>query len=546
VVAIRPGGHLLDPTGQADAVFEAALTRAGVFVVKQLEELLAAAETLSRSKPARGETLAIVTNAIGPGRLAADAALSAGIRLAALPPEARSALSASLPAELVYGLVYASGRATTQVAEIAAMLGSVKTVGGVLVLLAPTGPDDAIAVEAVIAAASIGTLPVLTCIMGETTGAALRRRLAEAGLPAFATPAQAVQAFAHLSRDRRAKLAARELPGSRVLAVAPDRAAVQGVIRAARAADRDALTLEETQTILAAYGISTGQDPAAPAQAAERASLHVHDDPTFGPAIGMALPGRPTFYGLPPLNLKLAGDLAHAAGLADEDSEAAAQLLVRVSQLLVDEPSISLVGLDPVWLGSAGAVCADAAIWLRRPGHDAVLAIPPYPEHLVEPWQSHGQAFTIRPIRPEDAEAHAAMIRRVPPEDMRYRFFTAMREVSPEQMARLTQIDYEREMAFIAVRDADQATVGVSRLVREMGTPRGEFAIVVEPDAKGIGLARHLMDRLIVWGRAAGLGEIVGTVLADNHPMLGFVRRLGFSIRHVPDESDVVEAVLVL
>jgi acetyltransferase len=129
---------------------------------------------------------------------------------------------------------------------------------------------------------------------------------------------------------------------------------------------------------------------------------------------------------------------------------------------------------------------------------------------------------------------------------LRYRFFTALREVSPEQMARLTQIDYEREMAFVAVRQSDQATVGVSRLVREMGTQRGEFAIVVEPDAKGIGLAKHLMDRLIAWAREVGVTQIVGTVLADNHPMIGFVRRLGFVVRHVPDEPDVVEAVLEL
>jgi acyl-CoA synthetase (NDP forming)/RimJ/RimL family protein N-acetyltransferase len=541
VVAIRPGGYLIDPTGEADAVFEAALSRAGVFVVKQFEELLAAAETLSRSKPARGDGLAIVTNAIGPGRLAADAALAAGVKLAVLPAEARSVLAASLPADLVYGLVYAGSSAGTQVAELAAMLGAVKSVGGVLVILAPTGPEDAAAVEAVVAASQIGNLPVLTCVMGETTGAGLRRRLAAAGLPAFATPEQAVQAFGHLLRDRHARIAARELPGSKLLEVAPDHHAVHTVIRAARADERDALTLEETQTVLAAYGIQTGE-----VHDRERVSVRVHDDPTFGPVIGLAQPGGKTRFGLPPLNLKLAGDLAHAAGLAGGACESAAQLLVRISQLLVDEGAISLVGLDPVWLWEGGAVYGDAAIWLRRPGYASALAIPPYPEHLQEHWKSQGQRFIIRPIRPEDAEAHAAMIRRVPPEDMRYRFFTAMREVSPEQMARLTQIDYEREMAFIAVRESDCATVGVSRLVREMGTPRGEFAIVVEPSAKGLGLAQHLMKRLIDWGRSVGLAEIVGTVLADNHPMLGFVRRLGFAVHGVPDEPDVVEVVLEL
>ena len=278
----------------------------------------------------------------------------------------------------------------------------------------------------------------------------------------------------------------------------------------------------------------------------ERIGVQVNDDASFGPAIGLAVGGGVMRYGLPPLNLKLALDLASAAGLHGGPAEAASQLLVRVSQLLVDEPAIAMLGLDPVWLGEAGAVCVDAAIWLRPPGEASVLAIPPYPEYLSEQWESRGQVFTVRPLRPEDAQAHGDMVRRVPPEDMRYRFFTATREVAPEQMARLTQIDYEREMAFIAVRNSDGATVGVSRLVREMGTPRGEFAIVVEPSAKGLGLAAHLMARLVAWGRSVGLGEIVGTVLSDNHAMIGFVRHLGFVVRYVPDEADVVEAVLAL
>ncbi len=541
VVAIRPGGALADPTGRSDAVFEAALSRAGVFVVKHLDELLAAAGTLTRSRPARGEALAIVTNALGPGKLAADAALAAGIRLAVLPAEAQAALAASAPITLREGLIYAGAGAATRVADIAAMLGAAPGVGGVLVLLAPTGPADGAAIEAVLAAGKLGPLPVLSCIMGETTGAPHRRRLAEAGLPAFATPEQAVQGFVHLLRARRARIAARELPGRRVLEVAPDHDAVVHVLAGARAAGRDGLSVAETSAILRAYGVKTG-----PSVPGERIGVQVNDDASFGPAIGLAVGGGVMRYGLPPLNLKLALDLASAAGLHGGPAEAASQLLVRVSQLLVDEPGIGMLGLDPVWLAEAGAVCADAAIWLRPPGEAAVLAIPPYPEYLSEQWESRGQVFTIRPIRPEDAQAHGDMVRRVPPEDMRYRFFTATREVAPEQMARLTQIDYEREMAFIAVRNSDGATVGVSRLVREMGTPRGEFAIVVEPSAKGLGLAAHLMARLVAWGRSVGLGEIVGTVLSDNHAMIGFVRHLGFVVRYVPDEADVVEAVLAL
>jgi acetyltransferase len=346
-----------------------------------------------------------------------------------------------------------------------------------------------------------------------------------------------------LLRDRAARIAARELPGRWVLEVTPDHSAGAAVLGKARTEARTTLTRVESAAVLAAYGIASGHLD----EADERASLRVHEDPTFGPAIGFsARPGGRFEYEMPPLNLPLAEAMARRAGLPAQAVAGAAHVLVRVSQLLVDEAGIGAMELDPLWIGPFGVTCGAAAIALRPRGEAAVLAIPPYPEQLVEHWESRGERFTIRPIRPEDAEAHAAFMRRLPPEDVRFRFFTAMREVAPEQMARLTQIDYEREMAFIAVRDRDRSTVGAARLVREAGEERGEFAIVVQPDVKGFGLASHLMQRLIDWGRDVGLAEISGAVLAENHPMLGFVRHLGFSVHRMDDEPSVVEAVLTL
>ncbi len=544
VVALRPGGLLLDETGRADRVFEAALNRAGVLVVERMEALLAATETLSRAHRLHGETLAVVTNAIGPGRLAADAALRAGIRLAILPPEAQASLTASLPADLLHGLIYAGSAAPTDVASITAMVSAVPSLGGILVLLAPTGPGDAAAVESVIAATHTARLPILTCAMGETTGAALRRRLAEAGVPAFATPEQAVDGFSHLLRERAAHRAARELPPSRVLAVEPDHEAAQRCIAAADADGRLVLTAAETACMLAAYGLAA---PAGPAGAA----LHVHDDAAFGPAIGLAVPaGAAAAYGLPPLNLTLAQDLARRAGLSDPALiDVAAGALVRVSQMVVDLPRMA--GLDVVRqrLEDTGAG-ATGALRLHPPGRRSELAISPYPEQLAHRWSSHGQDFLIRPIRPEDAASHAALVRRVPAEDLRFRFFSSTRQVAPEQMARLTQIDYDREMAFIAVRLADQETVGVARLVSEGagrdGRGGGEFAILAQPDAKGLGLSRHLMECLFAWARSRGLARVSGLVLADNHSMLGFVRHLGFTLDRVPGDGETVQASIDL
>ena len=159
---------------------------------------------------------------------------------------------------------------------------------------------------------------------------------------------------------------------------------------------------------------------------------------------------------------------------------------MRVSQLIVDFPEIAELDLNPLIVDADGVVAADAWLRLREAGDPGGgLAITPYPVELTEHWATHdGERLTIRPIRPEDAEQHGAFFSRLSPQDIRYRFFTAMRELSPEQMARLTQIDYDREMAFVAVREAGGETVGVARLVCE-DERSGEFAVIVQADMKG-------------------------------------------------------------
>jgi acetyltransferase len=191
-------------------------------------------------------------------------------------------------------------------------------------------------------------------------------------------------------------------------------------------------------------------------------------------------------------------------------------------------------------------LASDAWLRLRPPDERGRPAIPPYPEALIEHFDARGERVIIRPIRPEDAEQHGAFFARLSPQDIRYRFFTAMRELSPEMMARLTQIDYDREMAFVAIREATGETVGVARLVVEADGLSGEFAAIVQPDMKGKGLATRLMQRLIDWARARGMHAMVGQVLADNAPMLAFLRHFGFSLRHMPEAPDVMEARLVL
>ena len=635
VVAIRAGGLLLDPTGAADLALAAALRRAGILFVNQLEDMLAAAETLTRARPVRGESLAIVTNAIGPGRFAADAALRDGVPLAAFSAETERVLRLRLPdfPSNAGGLVHIGPDKPLLLAEIVGLLAGAPEVSGVLAVHAPVGTTDDLAIMALASGASSLKVPVLVAALGESTGAAHRRQLTEAGLPVFASPEPAVRGFLHLVQNRRNRAAAAELPPSTVLSLAPDRVEVRRLFARCRAQVRLELTEEDALAVLSAYGIPTvptrpakttadavaaaallgfpvvvklrraggrlpghrdgivldvmdGDDVGRAGRAllaraddlgaglppllvqrrvgrARELLIRVWDDAMFGPVIGFGQGGSAaSAFGdlevdLPPLNLplaqaliartKVAATLGRFAEAPAANHAAIAETLVRVSQLVVDFPEIARMEINPVFADADGVAVADAALSLRHasePG--AGLAIAPYPAELVEQWRTGGETFIVRPIRPEDAEQHGEFFQRLSPEDIRFRFFSAMRALSPEQMARMTQVDYDREMAFVALREATNETVGVARLVIEPDRRAGEFAVIVQRDMKGKGLARHLMQRLIDWGRASGLSEIVGQVLADNAPMLAFVRRLGFALRRVPEEPDVMEARLSL
>jgi len=680
VVAIHAGLRSVDDA--ADLAFEAALRRAGVLSVLRLEDLLAAAETLSRARPIRRDTLAIVGNAIGPARLAADGVLRSGLDL----------LDDS---EMDHGILHVP---SPDLAGVACRLAARGDVGGVLVVHAPTGRDDEATIASLLppkpgssspGASGLGSVPapraaLLVCAMGETTGAAHRVRLAGAGLPVFATPGQAVQGFEHLVSDRRNRAVALELPPSTVVSLACDGVRVRRCLGRARAAGRLMLFQDEALEVLAAYGIpvvptrvaagpreaaaamallgtpavvkrresaapanrlagglmldlsdadavtaaarqllarassgggnQAGEPPGIEPAGVERSEIapqeeigqsdteppatgalallvqrqvsrarelavRVADDPTFGPMIAFGAGGTGATrsdraFDLPPLNLALARGLigrSRAGSLlaqslrdaAAADVGAVAETLVRISQLIVDFPEIAELEVPSLFADPAGVLVTDA--WLRLRGAEEPpgrLAIAPYPAELIEHCSVGGESVTIRPIRPEDAQAHGAFFARLSPEDIRYRFFSAMRQLSAEQMARLTQVDYDREMAFIAVRATSGDTVGVARLVREWGGqrgdqsgdqsgdhcggPSGEFAVIVQADMKGRGLATHLMRRLIDWARSSGMGEVVGQVLADNHPMLAFVRRLGFSVQHMAEEPDVMEVRLAL
>jgi acetyltransferase len=169
-----------------------------------------------------------------------------------------------------------------------------------------------------------------------------------------------------------------------------------------------------------------------------------------------------------------------------------------------------------------------------------------YSEEPEERWEAGGERFLIRPICAADAAEHNAFFHRLSPEDIRLRFFAAMRELTSAQLDKFTRLDYDRDMALIAVREKTGQTVGVARLVREGDPLVAEFAVIVQHDMQGRGLATHLMRRLLAWAPRHGVREVIGEILAENAAMIDLARHLGFSLLHLPDDPQIIKAQLNL
>lgn len=623
----------------SDAVYDAAIRRAGMLRVYTTEDLFGAVETLARARPMSGKRLAIMTNGGGPGVMATDALVGSGGELALLAPDTYGRLDAVLPPTWSHANpvdIIGDAPAERYRQAIEALLQD-PGADAILFIHAPTAivPSVEIA-NAVAPLAKNAARNILACWLGGEGVAEARRIFSAAGIPTFDTPEDAINGFMQIVHYRQNQELLMQVPPSAGASVEADRAAARAIACDALAAGRQMLSEPEAKALLAAYGIpvvvtrsaATVEEAAAAAreigfpvavkilspdiihksdvggvaldldtpeavraaaqrmhkrllqlmpaarlqgfsvqQMARRPQAHelivgVATDPVFGPVIlfgqgGIAVEVTADHaMALPPLNMALARELVARTRVArllagyrnrpPADMEAILRILTQVSQLVADIPEIAELDINPLLADSAGAVVLDARMRVALADQSAStldrLAIRPYPRELEQTMDWNGEALLLRPIRPEDGPAHLAFFAALTPDDVRYRMFVRMRELGPSQLARFTQIDYDREMAFIATRtraDGAPETLGVARVVADPDNLQAEFAVTVRSDLKGHGLGLRLMEKLIAYCRARGTCEIVGEALPQNMRLLRLARKLGFDITPAPEEGTV-------
>jgi acetyltransferase len=295
---------------------------------------------------------------------------------------------------------------------------------------------------------------------------------------------------------------------------------------------------------------------------AVEAIVGMNVDQTFGPMMLFGAGGvavevmRDSALALPPLDALLARQMIAETRVARllggyRDRPPAklddlVDVLVRASDLVIAHREIRELDINPLLVDENGVIAIDARMKLASEATNPrmPLAIRPYPSHLRQTVQiKDGGEMIVRPIRPDDAASYARFLAAISPEDIRLRFLVGRRSFPHAFVAHLTQIDYAREMAFVAVDQQTRELLGVSRLVLDPDLTHGEFGILVRSDRQGRGIGRQLMKTLLDYARNEGVEEVRGIVHVENRTMLEMARQLGFVSRNMGGDPALREVV---
>ncbi|PLP55624.1 GNAT family N-acetyltransferase [Mesorhizobium loti] len=295
--------------------------------------------------------------------------------------------------------------------------------------------------------------------------------------------------------------------------------------------------------------------------------LGMHLDPMFGPVMLFGAGGvavevvNDTAIALPPLDDVLAADLIDATrigrllagyrGRAPTNRAAIVTALTGLSQMVVDLPCLVSLDVNPLLVDANGAIALDARIEfdperVDEAGPNPALVIRPYPVGWSRNFKAEGMAFHMRPVMPADVTLYPEFLAKVSPGDLRLRFLSPRKNFPDQMLKRLTQLDYDRDIAFAALEEGTGKLAGIGRLCCDPDHTSGEYALLVRTDLQGRGLGWELLTQIIDYARAEHLARIEGIILNENQKMLAMCRQFGFLLSHHPGEPGLSVAMLEL
>ncbi|MFT5880529.1 MAG: acetyltransferase [Moritella sp.] len=538
-----------------DAAYSAAFQRSGMLRVNDTFELLSAIKTIATIKRSiRGNRMLIISNGASLANMAVDELIKSGCKLAELSYETEQKLLKALPGKIVTmnPINILGGVDADAYQKIIEIVLEDATFDALLIIHAPQVTEAChITAQKLIPLLSKNKLKgpiILTSWMGEANGRVARQVLTKAGIPSYGTPEVAVKAFDYIVKFRRHQKQLIQTPETLVDLNPGSIAEVKLMLDKALRKGADEVNEKGVNLLLSAYGIFPNATLAS--DQVNKLRIEILDDAAFGPIICLGEAGgkwdieQDAGVALPPLNMALSRYLVVGSiklGFIRERSLSVrlnmvdlCEILTRLSQMIIDFPMIKSILIDPLELGLSSYNINNIVVTLRDKKSKQKLAILPYPKELESIYtMKNGQHVLLRPIRHEDEPQHQAFDSSLTSDDRYRRYFGARSKFTHFEMAMLTQIDYEREMAFIASAknpSGQPETLGVVRAIFDRDMNEVEFAISVRSDLKGQGLGKALMLKIIDFCRELGFKNMVGFTMPTNSGMINLAKYCGFKV----------------
>ncbi|MEC9359578.1 MAG: GNAT family N-acetyltransferase [Pseudomonadota bacterium] len=537
--------------GLRDPVRSAALQRAGLIESEVLGGLFDGIAALERLPNQQRFRVIVAGNGAGVCALGLAAIGRHGLQYTDLAASSRTAISGIFAGtRFLAGSVDLCGAPPESIARIVRALSEDPGVDSVLLMHSPRAGQPHDRTAQAVAELGLGAR-VLTVWLGLETALQARAYSSEMTVPTFASADEAMRALRYRQQYRSTQELLMQTPPPLDLPQI-DREKIRGLLEAA-ARHGKAMEPALTAEVMSHYGLSMAAGEANPTLVVEVAILRHEEFGQYLRVRGSALwSGRGEAYGFAPLDPLLARRLLEDAGVVAAmarrgwDAAGYAAVLVHIGQMLVDQPAIANAVLRlapdarglPILLPDSTLTLTDVPEPPRRR-----LALAPYPADLTQGVTlKQGREFHIRVVRPADETAVIRLLERSDPENIRLRFFGYIRQFSHAMAARLTQLDYDREIAFVAIPRGTARIVALAHLMADPDAGSAEFSLLVHQDFARVGLGRFLLGELVHHGRRQGIHTVFGEILAENRPMLSLARALGFTVRHAPHDPGSMHA----